>query len=116
MGLRALLDNLLCSDIYKLMYNGKAEGLRVKIYSLETNEFLYYDFRSEFIKKDKSVVDYIKNNFSDFPTIKLVYNNGELLSKDELEGKIKIQEVTDEEIAIAVTLKAIEAKKIKGGA
>ena len=50
MTLTEKLNYVKQSELYKLAYNGKVLGLRVKIFNSETEKFNYYDFELDLIK------------------------------------------------------------------
>lgn len=91
------------SELYKLAYNGKVLGLRVKIFNSETEKFNYYDFELDLIKS-KELVDFVKG-LHGMKSIALKKQNGLLLSGAELNNNIVIQEFKDSGVAEGVLFK-----------
>lgn len=98
MSILAQLKNLEESNIFKLEFNGKVVGLRVKQYSLETKTFNYYDFEIAYVKR-QDLRDYLNLHSKEFKTLKLIDYNGLACTQDEINGKISVQEFKDESSA-----------------
>lgn len=95
MSILAHLNNLESSTIYKLQFNGKVVGLRVKYYSLESKTFNYYDFEISYVKR-QDLRDYLNKHSREFEILELVEYNGLVCTQDEIDGKISVQEFKDE--------------------
>lgn len=91
------------SELYKLSYNGKVLGLRVKIFNSETEKFNYYDFELDLIKS-KELVDFVKG-LHGMKSIALKKQNDLLLSGAELNNNVVIQEFKDSGVAEDVLFK-----------
>lgn len=91
------------SELYKLSYNGKVLGLRVKIFNSETEKFNYYDFELDLIKS-KELVDFVKG-LHGMKSIALKKQNDLLLSGAELNNNVVIQEFKDPGVAEDVLFK-----------
>ena len=89
------LNNLESSTLYKLQFNNRVVGLRVKHYSLEDKTFHYYDFEISYVKR-KDLRDYLNNHSKEFETLKLVEYNDLVCTQDEIDGKISVREFKDE--------------------
>lgn len=85
------------SELYKLAYNGKVLGLRVKIFNSETEKFNYYDFELDLIKS-KELVDFVKG-LHGMKSIALKKQNDLLLSGAEINNHVVIQEFKDTGVA-----------------
>lgn len=85
------------SELYKLSYNGKVLGLRVKIFNSETEKFNYYDFELDLIKS-KELVDFVKG-LHGMKSIALKKQNDLLLSGAEINNNVVIQEFKDSGVA-----------------
>lgn len=83
------------STIYKLQYNGKIVGFRVKYYRIEIDSFEYYDFEISYVKST-SLRDYLNKHSKEFETLSLVEHNGLACTKDEIDGAISVKEFKDE--------------------
>lgn len=91
------------SELYKLAYNGKVLGLRVKIFNSETEKFNYYDFELDLIKS-KELVDFVKG-LHGMKSIALKKQNDLLLSGAEINNHVVIQEFKDTGVAEDVLFK-----------
>ena len=91
------------SELYKLSYNGKVLGLRVKIFNSETEKFNYYDFELDLIKS-KDLVDFVKG-LHGMKSIALKKQNDLLLSGAEINNNVVIQEFKDPVVAEDVLFK-----------
>ena len=103
MTLAEKLNLIKQSELYKLSYNGKVLGLRVKIFNSETEKFNYYDFELDLIKS-KELVDFVKG-LHGMKSIALKKQNDLLLSGAELNNNIVIQEFKDSGVAEDVLFK-----------
>ena len=106
------LNNLEATTIYKLCFNDKVVGLRVKYYSLEDKTFYYYDFESSYVKR-QDLRDFLNKHSREFENLKLIEYNGLVCTHDEIDGKISVQEFKDEKNAEAVldsVIKVIEGR------
>lgn len=102
MSAKAIIQNLKESKIYKLMYNGKVYGLRVKWFNIETNSFDYYDMQTQFVVSNVKVKEFLRNEQKRFDTLQLKQVGTSLATQDELDGKIIVTEFKDEANAIRV--------------
>lgn len=112
MNLNEKIEKIKQSELYKLSFEGKVLGLRVKIYNSNTDKFNYYDFELELIKS-KALIDFVKS-IENMKSIALKRENGMLLSGSEINNNIIIQEFEDTVAAESVlsSLKFIyETKK-----
>lgn len=91
------------SELYKLAYNSKVLGLRVKIFNSETEKFNYYDFELDLIKS-KELVDFVKG-LHGMKSIALKKQNDLLLSGAEINNHVVIQEFKDSGVAEDVLFK-----------
>lgn len=95
------LNNLESSTIYKLKYNGKILGFRVKYYSIESKSFNYYDFELQYVKR-QDLRDYLNKSYKDFQSLELINNNGVACTQDEIDGKVSVFEFKDEKSAESI--------------
>ena len=102
MSIKVLLDEIKKSSISKLVYNNNIVGLRVQTYSTTKNGFSYYDFDLDTVKNNTVVRNFINANQSKFKSILLKQYNGLLVSQEEYEGKITVQEFKSENDAVEV--------------
>lgn len=103
MTLAEKLNLIKQSELYKLAYNGKVLGLRVKIFNSETEKFNYYDFELDLIKS-KELVDFVKG-LHGIKSIALKKQNDLLLSGAEINNNVVIQEFKDPGVAEDVLFK-----------
>lgn len=103
MTLAEKLNMIKQSELYKLSYNGKVLGLRVKIFNSETEKFNYYDFELDLIKS-KELVDFVKG-LHGMKSIALKKQNDLLLSGAEINNNVVIQEFKDSGVAEDVLFK-----------
>lgn len=103
MTLAEKLNLIKQSELYKLAYNGKVLGLRVKIFNSETEKFNYYDFELDLIKS-KELVDFVKG-LHGMKSIALKKQNDLLLSGAEINNNVVIQEFKDSGVAEDVLFK-----------
>lgn len=103
MTLAEKLNLIKQSELYKLAYNGKVLGLRVKIFNSETEKFNYYDFELDLIKS-KELVDFVKG-LHGMKSIALKKQNDLLLSGAEINNNVVIQEFKDTGVAEDVLFK-----------
>lgn len=103
MTLTEKLNLIKQSELYKLSYNGKVLGLRVKIFNSETEKFNYYDFELDLIKS-KELVDFVKG-LHGMKSIALKKQNDLLLSGAEINNNVVIQEFKDSGVAEDVLFK-----------
>lgn len=112
MKIREILYNLNQSEIFKLVFNGKAVGLRVKSFNVETEKFDYYDFDVENIK-NQGLMNFIKS-IKNMNVIELRRTgNGLLMSDDEIQNGVVIQEFENETVAMRVLHPFIRIYKLK---
>lgn len=97
-----ILNNIKSCGIYKLRYNKKIIGLRVKCYNLASGNFDYYDFELETISENRGIKDFINSIHSSLDVIDLISYNNVLASEDEINGFISVKEFKDTESAINV--------------
>lgn len=103
MTLAEKLNLIKQSELYKLSYNGKVLGLRVRIFNSETEKFNYYDFELDLIKS-KELVDFVKG-LHGMKSIALKKQNDLLLSGAEINNNVVIQEFKDSGVAEDVLFK-----------
>lgn len=97
MTLAEKLNLIKQSELYKLAYNGKVLGLRVKIFNSETEKFNYYDFELDLIKS-KDLIEFVKS-LHGMKSIALKMQNDLLLSGAEINNNVVIQEFKDTGVA-----------------
>lgn len=89
------------SEIYKLTFEGKVLGLRVKFFDANQEKFLYYDFSLDAIQ-NKDMIRFIKS-IKGMRSIALYRDgNGLLVSREEVLNKLIIQEFDSDEAAVRV--------------
>lgn len=103
MTLAEKLNLIKQSELYKLSYNGKVLGLRVKIFNSETEKFNYYDFELDLIKS-KDLIEFVKS-LHGMKSIALKMQNDLLLSGAEINNNVVIQEFKDPGVAEDVLFK-----------
>ena len=90
------------SELFKLMFDGKVLGLRVKFFDVNADKFLYYDFELDIVRQNKGVVAFVRS-IGNMRSIQLQRNgNGLLVSEDELNNGIIVQEFESEADAVKV--------------
>lgn len=97
-----ILDNVKSCAIYKLRYNNKIVGLRVKHYDIIGNKFDYYDFELGTVGSNKDMKDFINSIHSSLESIDLIDYNNVLASKKEIAGLVSVQEFKDTNSALKV--------------
>lgn len=101
MTLREKLDKIKESEIFKLVYNGKVLGLRVKSFNVVTDKFDYYDFELSIIT-NQNVINFIRS-IKDMKSVELIRTgNGLLISESEQKQGVVVGEFEDESDAIRV--------------
>lgn len=102
MGLKAVVDKLKESCVFRLEYEGRFVGLRVKWYNVGVSCFEYYDFTLRTVQNNHEVRDFVNGNYQSFGVVKLLEHGDLYMSEDEIAGRIVVQEFKDEESAVAV--------------
>lgn len=97
MRITDILSRIKESELFVLTHNNSPVGLRVKCFSVKDGAFHYYDFRLECLDCDTVLRDFIQSHQSQFTKVALIYSDGQLMSKDEIDSKIRIQEFEDSE-------------------
>lgn len=95
MSVLTLLNNVKESNIYKLTYDNKPVGLRIKYFNTITAKFDYYDFELDTIGSSQELRDYINSIQKDLLCIPLKEMNGLLISEEEIKNNIVISEFKD---------------------
>lgn len=91
------------SEIFKLVFEGKVLGLRVRFFDVNIDKFLYYDFELDTIKGNQGVVQFINSINKDMRSISLSRNgSGLLVSEDEVKHGVIVQEFENESDAVTV--------------
>ena len=93
------------SKVYLLKYQGKVLGLRVKIFSKDTNDFYYYDIGLEVVSNNQDVRDFVNKTQKSFGVMELKPHNGGLMTDDEISGAIQIRSFPNEAEAVNVLTK-----------
>lgn len=114
MSILAHLSKLEESTVYKLQFNGRVVGFRVKYYSLESKDFHYYDFEISYVKR-QDLRDYLNQHSREFKFLELISYNGLACTQDEIDGRISVQEFKDEVSAEAVLDSVIKILNEKEG-
>lgn len=112
MSILSLLNNIQESNLYKLIYKNKPIGLRAKIFDLDSNAFIYYDFELATVGVDSDVKDYINRVHKNLISIELIEHGDLLVSQEELSNNIVIKEFKDSAQAIEIVNKI---RKLKEG-
>lgn len=112
MTLREKLDKIKESEIFKLVYNGKVLGLRVKSFNVVTDKFDYYDFELSIIT-NQNVINFIRS-IKDMKSVELIRTgNGLLISESEQKQGVVVGEFEDESDAIRVLQQFIRIYEYK---
>ena len=91
------------SELYKLVFEGKVLGLRVKFFDANADAFVYYDFELDTVRDNKGVVHFVNSIKESMASVKLHRNgSGLLVSDDEEKLGIIIQEFENEADAVRV--------------
>lgn len=114
MTLRQKLDNILTAEIYKLTFNTKVVGLRVKLFNLSTGEFEYYDFTLQTVSGNQHMRDFVNSIQKGLSCIELQECNGVFASQEEISGVIIVREFKDEVNAVSVLSQVEKVYKYKG--
>lgn len=101
MSILAELKKIEDSEIYKLKYDNRVVGLRVKHYSSDIKEYNYYDFEISYVKR-QDLREFLNKYSKSFKTLKLVEYNGLVCTQDEISGAITVKEFKDEESASVI--------------
>lgn len=102
MSILSRYRKLLTSDVSKLTLDGKIVALRLKLYDIDVDNFLYFDFYTSFVK-DNELQSFLRTNTSQFPELPLCVKRVEhdkeagvdrvlYLTKEEAENNLVIQE------------------------
>lgn len=114
MTLAEKLGMLKESELFKLVFEGRVLGLRVKIYNVNSDKFEYYDFEAELLH-DKQMIRFVNSVQKTLGTIALRRDgNGSLVSDEELKGGIKIAEFENEADAVRVLSQLQKIYEAKG--
>lgn len=101
------------SELFKLMFDGKVLGLRVKFFDANEDKFVYYDFELDIVRQNKGVVSFVRS-IGNMRSIQLHRDgNGLLVSDDEVKNNLIIQEFESEEDAVRVLEPLREIYKAK---
>lgn len=106
------LSNLESSTIYKLKYNSKIVGFRVKFYSIQDKVFHFYDFEVSYVKR-QDLRDYLNKHSRQFQVLDLIECNGLVCTQDEIDGRISVQEFKDENSAESILDSVIKIMRMK---
>lgn len=114
MTLRQKLDNVESSEIFKLVFEGKILGLRIKFFNVNTEVFEYYDFNTSIISH-QDVKNFLNKIASNMKSLELIRTgNGLLMTDDEINNHTVIGEFENESNAIKVLVPFIRIYKMKG--
>lgn len=80
------------SELYKLSYNNKVLGLRVKLFDCISDKYSYYDFSMGGIDLSADLKEFINSIYSDIKTLPLILDNNLLKTKEEIDNNIIIKE------------------------
>jgi len=96
MSLRARYDKLLASAVARLVTTtGKTVGMRLKLYDIDEDKFLYFDFSISIIK-DEAIRSFLKSNLDSFETLPLCKEVTRQVQKDGV-PTIEVYSLTQEE-------------------
>lgn len=112
MSILADYNNTISSKVYRLCQGSKVLGLRVKIYNSINKKFDYYDFSINLIK-DKSIQNFLLRNKNSFEKLELILVDNLLVTQQELNSKLIINEFKDESSALNVLSTIIKINSIK---
>lgn len=90
------------SKIWKLTKDSKVLGFRVKAYNLEKDEFMYYDFDIDIVKKLPDLLEFFKDKIKTFESNPLISKNGRLYTQEELDGLYDAQELFSDSDVVSV--------------
>lgn len=102
MTLREKLDNIKQAEIFKLIFEGKVVGLRVKSYNVNFDTFEYYDFTLKTISGNQAVKDFVNGLQSRMSCVELIEHGDIFASREEIDGSITVKEFKTEREALHV--------------
>lgn len=103
------------SEIYRINFEGKTVGFRVKQYDFNNDKFVYYDFVLKMVASNQEIRDYINKHLAEFENLTLKPYNGIYATDDEISGEIVVNELKNEAMAIQAILPVIKVYKLKEG-
>lgn len=116
MTLADKLTKLKESELFKLVFDGKTLGLRIKLFDVNKDVFLYYDFTLEMVT-DRELQSFVKS-IEKMRAVPLHRNgSGLLVSDDEVKHNLIIQEFeTPDDAAKALNMlrQIYETKRSEG--
>lgn len=99
------------SQIWKLTYNGKILGFRVKAYSIQNDTFLYYDFDADIVKKLPELLEFFNSNIGSFSHKPLKKVSDRLYTEEELRKEYDAKELFSDTDVVNVLKPVILAYK-----
>lgn len=105
MTIQEKIDNLVKSEVVRLVWGKKTIGFRAILFDPNTDKFNYYDFNTKYVK-DQEVLQFLVKCK---PRVVKLQQYGDLLVSDlELQEKILITELKDEKQTTDVLKKIIK--------
>lgn len=95
MNLHEKLDAVKTSEIFRLNWQGKTIGLRVKYFDINSETYYYYDFSLDYIK-DSGIRKFLTGENRDFKVLNLVQQGDLLATSDEIAGVVTPREFKDD--------------------
>lgn len=102
MTLAEKLTHIRESELFKLDFEGRTLGLRVKFFNANADKFEYYDFELETISKNKEIVTFVKSIKNMRSIVLHRDGKGLLVSDEEVKNNLIIQEFESEADAVRV--------------
>ena len=110
------LEKLSESGFYLLTYTEPGtnkpipKGIRAKLYSVETGEFVCYDFLLTHVKS-RVHKKFLQSKVNRMPQLALIPKDGLLVTQDELDGTVKGIEASSDSDVEAILTKAVEIQR-----
>lgn len=102
MKLSEIAEKAKGSKIWRLLYNRKVLGFRVKSYNVAKDCYEYYDFDIDIVKNIPEYLQFFKDNNSKLEYYTLKSVNGRLYTESELKGEYEASEITTKEETVNV--------------
>lgn len=96
MSIFAEFDKLTKAKICQLVYENEIIAYRVRLYDMEKRKFTLNDFYLDIVE-DEEILKFISDNTSQIGTTTLELRNGALITKEELEQNVAVNELESKE-------------------
>lgn len=107
MSILAEFKKLTQAKIGQLIYNNEIIAYRVSLYDIDKRKFTLNDFYLDIVE-DKEILKFIEDNKSQIGKIKLELKNGVLVTQEELNQNVAINEIENKSDAENILRKVIK--------